>query len=193
MDSSKKLNKEDFNFFLNWLSNDSEKAGEEYELIRTRLISFFRVRNCVDLETLADETINRVALKLKTYDSPETIPKLALFHSFAKNIRLEYLKQSNREVSFEQKKIGFYAALPEVDGEQNDTIECFNNCLSNLNEDDRRILIEYYNKEKGEKIEARKKLSEDLGISINTLHIKIYRLRNDLKNCIEQCIEKKSL
>ncbi len=193
MSSIEKLEEEDFDFFLNWLSSDSKKANAEYEILRNGLIIFFRYHNCNDLEALADETITRVATKLKTYKSLKDIPKVPILRKFAKNIYHEYLRTSNREVSIEHIKTELYSNLQKNDDEQNVNVACFKKCLAKMSGENRKILIDYYRKEGSKKIEARKKLSEKLNIALSTLHVKVYRLRNDLKTCIEKCVEKKSL
>src|SRR4051794_35744276 len=58
------LDQSAFNELLNWFAPDLETAGQQYELIRQKLIALFRCRACVFPDELADETINRVARKL---------------------------------------------------------------------------------------------------------------------------------
>ena len=55
---------EQFSSFLEWLNPDFERAGEEYERLRFRLCRFFSLRGCNFADELADETINRVVLKI---------------------------------------------------------------------------------------------------------------------------------
>jgi hypothetical protein len=57
------LTREKFSSFLEWLSPDMDRAGEEYERLRFRLCTFFSRRKCSFADDLADETINRVILK----------------------------------------------------------------------------------------------------------------------------------
>src|SRR5512139_2426939 len=58
------LSPELFDSFLAWLHPDREQAGRRYEGIRLRLIKIFTCRGCSCPEDLADETINRVIVKL---------------------------------------------------------------------------------------------------------------------------------
>ena len=62
--TSKEITPDKFAGFLAWLAPDAETAGVEYERLRFRLINFFANRNCRFAEDLADETINRVLLKI---------------------------------------------------------------------------------------------------------------------------------
>ena len=59
------LSQEVFDALLAWLDSDREQAALKYEKIRGGLIKIFTGRACVEPEDLADETINRVAHKLK--------------------------------------------------------------------------------------------------------------------------------
>src|SRR6185436_20366300 len=59
----KEITSEAFASFLEWLSPDRDRAGEEYERLRFRLTTFFAQRHCRFPDELADETINRVILK----------------------------------------------------------------------------------------------------------------------------------
>src|SRR5689334_23839809 len=53
-----------FQELLDWLAPDPETAGQQYELIRQKLIALFQCRACAFPDELADETINRVVRKL---------------------------------------------------------------------------------------------------------------------------------
>jgi TIR domain len=56
-----------FHRLLNWFNeenDDQDSGGQKYEEMRQKLISYFDRRNCRSPEELADETLNRVALKL---------------------------------------------------------------------------------------------------------------------------------
>jgi dihydroneopterin aldolase len=59
------LSQETFDALLAWLDSDRDQAAMKYEKIRRALIKIFTGRACVEPEDLADETINRVARKLK--------------------------------------------------------------------------------------------------------------------------------
>ena len=60
------LNQEAFERLLACLDDDRERAGELYNKIRGKLISYFECRDCPFPEDHADETINRVARKLES-------------------------------------------------------------------------------------------------------------------------------
>ena len=52
-----------------------------------------------------------------------------------------------------------------------------------------RQMFEHYHCEKESgKTESRQSLAEQLGIALNTLRIRVYRIRVTLKMCIEECL-----
>ena len=65
---------------------------------------------------------------------------------------------------------------------------CLRNCLQTLSPDNRQLILQYYQGEKGEKIQNRKKLIERLGVPVNTLRMRALRLRERLQSCVEECL-----
>jgi DNA-directed RNA polymerase specialized sigma24 family protein len=59
-----------------------------------------------------------------------------------------------------------------------------------LSPDNRELILQYYNGEKGEKIQNRKKLLDRLGIPVNTLRMRALRLRERLQGCVEECLSR---
>ena len=187
-----RLQPEDFETLLGWLSTDRETAGTEYIKIREGLIRFFRYKGCSDSQTLTDETVNRVAEKIPTFDESKNVKKISIFYGFAVNVFREYLrseKQRNarlNEFSIEQR------SFSEPGDEQGEVkIECLNKCLAELSAEEREIFLEYYGQEKEKKSEARRKIAGRLQCEMNTLQVRIFRLRGVLAKCIEKCMKKK--
>src|SRR5688572_19620497 len=58
------LTRESLDGLLALLDADRERAGEEYEVLRARLVRIFEWRGSVAPEEHADETLNRVARKV---------------------------------------------------------------------------------------------------------------------------------
>ncbi len=194
MKKDKTLTQQDFDVLLGWLSADRDEAGVLYEKIRQGLINFFRFRGCIDPQSLADETINRVAVKVHSFDTSKDVKAATYFYGFALNVFREYLRIiQKREVSLDTEN------LPKTHSlwSQNETAEtdyrCLENCLSKLSTEDSRIVLQYYCKEKDGKNEVREKLAKSLEIKMPALHTKVFRLRKVLRECIEKCLEKKSL
>jgi hypothetical protein len=59
--------------------------------------------------------------------------------------------------------------------------------MARLSAEDRQLVLAYYEQEKHAKIDQRKKLAEQLGVGMNALRLRLYRIRETLQECVEQC------
>jgi DNA-directed RNA polymerase specialized sigma24 family protein len=183
------LTQEDFDALLNWLSENREEAGKKYEKIRNGLIRFFRFRGCADPYSLADETINRVALKLSTFDTSKNVKTITYFYGFASNVYLEYIRSpKNMEVQIESE---YFSSLKNfrAPAESNKQYDCLEDCLTKLPQEESSLVIQYYGLNKNERFERRKKMAEAMNLKIPALHTKVYRIRSVLRECIEDCLK----
>lgn len=187
------LTQQDFDALLAWLSADREEAGVLYERIRECLIRFFRFRGCVDPATLADETINRVALKISSLDGSKDVKTITYFYGFASNVFLEYARTAKaREVSLEAEDFIPHARLRAADEAPNVEFDCLEDCLMKLPREESALVVNYYRKDKSEKFEARRKLADALNLKLPALHTKVFRIRSVLRECVKKCLEKNS-
>ena len=187
------LTQEDFDALLDWLSADRDQAAVLYEQIREGLIRYFRFRGCADPPTLADETINRVALKVSTFDSSSNVKTITYFYGFASNIFLEYTKSvGKREVSLDSEEFSPLRNLRTAENAPDNECDCLEDCLIKLPPEDSLLVVEYYGKDKNEKIESRRKLAKAINSTMPALHTRVFRIRSVLRECIEKCLEKNS-
>ena len=176
----KQLTPEKFELFLRWLDPILEKAGEEYEKIRFRLMTFFSHRNCLFPEDLSDETINRVILKV----AEEPIEnKMAFCYGVAKNVYLESLRKEKLHSNVDDIDP---AAPPPVDAEFSD--DCLNKCLDELPGENKVLILDYFSEDKQAKIDSHKKISENLKTTQTALRMKIVRIKQKLKVCLKECM-----
>jgi DNA-directed RNA polymerase specialized sigma24 family protein len=186
------LTQEDFEELLAWLAPDREEAGKKYEEIRRGLIRYFRLRGCSDSADLADETINRVAVKISASDAKENIKTVAYFYGFASKIYLEHVsRKRNKEVPLEPDFYSNDTYLNQFIGDESKQMDCLEECLAKLPRGEGEIIVMYYSKDKSAKFEMRKKLAESLSLAPGALHVKIHRIKSALKNCVEKCVEQK--
>lgn len=68
-------------------------------------------------------------------------------------------------------------------------IECLNRCLQKLPPESRDLITRYHQGEPSDKA-RRKKLAQSLGIPINALRIRAYRIRAAIEECVENCLER---
>ena len=179
------LNQEAFDRLLGAFDVDRETAGRKYLEIRNNLTRFFEWRGCSFPEDHADETINRMA---KRVSEGEAI----LNHSgYAMGVARLLLLEINKGRQREQSALAEIGAAPDAYVPEDDSesrLTCLRSCLQTLSPDNRELILQYYQGEKGEKIENRKKLLDRLGIPVNTLRMRTLRLRERLQSCVEECL-----
>lgn len=179
------LNQEAFDKLLVAFDVDRETAGQKYLEIRNNLTRFFEWRGCSFPEDHADETINRMAKRVAEGEA-------ILNHSgYAMGVARLLLLEINKGRQREQTALAEIGNAPEVyvpedDGESR--LICLRSCLQTLSPDNRELILQYYQGEKGEKIQNRKKLLDRLGIPVNTLRMRALRLRERLQSCVEECL-----
>ena len=170
---------------LVWLDSDRERAGERYEQIRWRLITIFAARNCAVPEELADETIDRVARRVADIETNYTGDKALYFFGVANNVHHEYLKRPAPPESA--------VAIDEGDDDREQRHRCLEQCLGKLPADTREMLMRYYSQEKQAKIDLHKAMAGQMGVTINTLRLRVLRLKEKLQPCIKRCLERSDL
>lgn len=180
-----------FDELLNWLDADRDSAGSKYEKIRVRLIKIFACRGCCEADDLADETINRVTAKLGEIAESYSGDPALYFYGVAQKVHLEYLRKKPpvQEAAQGREPGGQTAwpAQPVEDVEQE--YACLEKCMDRLPPENRRLVLEYYQEEKRAKIDHRKMLADQLGIAVNALRIRAHRIRLQLQQCVESCLD----
>ena len=186
------LTQDAFETLLRWLDSDRDQAGRKYEEIRLRLIKIFTCRGFYEAEEMADETINRVTVKIaEVAGSYEGDPAL-YFYGVAQKVQLEYSRRP--QLTGADPNLNGYAdnsrfsPPPIVDDTEID-YQCLDRCLEELPPKNRRLVLEYYQHEKRGKIDHRKRLAEELGIAVNALRIRAHRIRRALQECVQHCLE----
>ena len=192
MPRDSQLPPESFDEILAWLDSDRDVAASMYLQLREDLERMFRRRLCSDPQGLVDETFDRVARKLHevkpTYDGD---PRL-FFYGFARNLVKEDLKKIKSYASLDEIP-PLLAPLPEAEHETEDMRrECLGSCLQHLSTEKRELILKYYAREKQAKIDHRAELARRLSISIGTLRVRVYRIRETLEKCIEDCLDVKA-
>ena len=176
------IHPEAFEKLLAWLDEDREKAGQKYEAIRHRLIKVLNYRGSLKAEELADETFDRVARKIDDVAGTYEGNPVFYFLNVANKV---YLEHSRKPLTVE---------LPEtlVQNESEDDFrphfECLKKCLNNLPAEHREFIVGYYREEKKAKINLHKQLAQDIGINVNNLHSRAFRLRAKLQKCVTECV-----
>lgn len=172
--------------FLSFLDADHDRAGEKYEGIQRKLITFFDCRRCLAPEHLADISINRI---IRRYFEGEVINTLMGYvYGVAKIVYLEYLaEQRNEQVM--QEHLTYTVEPAETDSEPDNLYVCFDSCMEELPKEDQEFIKQYYEEARRKKIDNRKLMAERLGISQNALVLRAFHIRKRLKRCIDKCLK----
>ena len=181
------LTQEAFDKLLLALGGDRDSGSQKYLEIRTNLTRFFEWRGCSFPEDHADETINRVAKKVA--EGEEILNPAGYVMGVARLLLLEIIKGRQREQSA-LAEIGNSSEVYVDSDDGESRLICLRKCLQSLSSDNRDLILQYYQGEKGEKIRNRKKLIDQLGIPVNTLRMRALRLRERLQACVEECVAK---
>jgi hypothetical protein len=170
------LDKKTFDKLLCWLDPDRDRAAEKYEKIRNRLIKILAARGCWVAEDLADQTINVVASKIDwLLEHYEGDPAL-YFYGVNKNILHDWLKKNPPP-----------APPPVPDNSEIERLcGCLEYCLADIPPEDSRIVLRYHEGDKQERINNRKQLARELGITLNALRIKVCHIHSRLRQLMEQ-------
>ena len=188
------LSSDAFNKLLNWLDEGVNSDGQKYLDVRQRLLDYFDRKNCLSPDDLADETINRVARRLDEEGFIESETPAKYFYITARFVFMEYLRDTqNQNVSIDETEGQQHLKkLATIESDEKETKEkmlnCLEKCTGKLDENNREIILRYYIGKEREKIENRRALAQDLGISINALSIRACRIRDKLETCVKQCI-----
>ena len=178
------ITQEQFDSLLSWLDPDRERAGKKYENIRTSLIRVFVSKGFNDAEDLADETINRVIIRLPDiHDTFEGDPA-RFFHGVARNIIRETYRR--KEVAVEVTVV-FVDEKPVTRVE----LECLDQCLKLLPGDKSDLILDYYLYEGHDKIEHHKRMATELGISEGALRGRAHHIRKDLEQSVKSMLSEK--
>jgi RNA polymerase sigma factor (sigma-70 family) len=172
--------------FLARLDPDRDRAAQCYEQVRSKLLTFFRCNNCWDAEDLVDETIDRVVRRLGEVDVHDL---MSFIRGVARRVVSETHKARIRVVSIDEVPERVRSDSTELEDRPltEKRHECLEKCLGQLAEHDRNLTLEFYRYDKSEKIENKKRIAEQMGITSANLRVRAYRIRKQLEDCITKC------
>jgi DNA-directed RNA polymerase specialized sigma24 family protein len=195
------LDADGFEKLLARLDPDRERAGAEYEVIRSKLVKFFRWRGWPRPEELVDETIDRVCRRLAEGEVIRQRDPFPYFHGVARNVLREaWQTREPKKTRHPPAGIDFprsandRAALDGVDeaAEFEARLGCLERCLENLDAAEQELIVRYYRGQGTELLERRRRMAEEMGIPLNALRIRACRVRLRLAACVEAALRRTS-
>jgi DNA-directed RNA polymerase specialized sigma24 family protein len=170
-----------------FLHPDRERAGEVFELLRLKLVEYFRSRDCLYAEELVDETLNRLAKKVA--EGEEIRDALRYCYGLARWVWVEHSRRLEiiNRVSIDDLPVApfvFQASLIRKEREA-----CFQYCLRELPAKDRELVVEYWDHENQSHRDARREIANRLKITMTALRIRVSRIKDKLQACFSDCLE----
>jgi DNA-directed RNA polymerase specialized sigma24 family protein len=166
--------------FLDLFGSDPTVAKTGYDRLRKALIRFFSRRGVLIADDLADEVILRVYSKFCGKTDIRNVSHYA--HGTAKLVMHEWLRAKEKDAELISNLPAF---LPEADS---DLRYCLNHCMTTcLSPEKLEILMQYAFKE-----QDRNELAASHGLNTRALALRVFRYRNALADCLEECVRSKS-
>ena len=188
------VNEGGFTQLLQWLDDGIESNGETYLEMRRRLVSYFDRRNRPFADDLADETLSRIAMTLQKAGAIAVRPPAKYCYVVAKFVLHEDIRRGRRSIQVDEARIrtsgDSRSTMPDAGREvplAERRLACLERCLERLKPEQRSLAIEYYRDSKRQKIDRRRDLAKNLGITMNALGIRACRIRNVLEQCVGDC------
>ena len=72
-------------------------------------------------------------------------------------------------------------------------LACLDRCAQSLPLETRTMILAYYEGKERARIENRRRLAEGLGVPMNSLRIRVHRIREKLEECLLNCLAKSAV
>lgn len=181
---------EEFEKLLAWLAS----AGRDYQTMHYRLTRIFISGGCDDAERLADEVMNRVAVRIDKVVSDYKGDPARCLQGFAEHVALEDLKDRKKRIDIERVEQSILPEEREQEEHERRKREredaALEKCMEELTGDESHLFRRYFQNDVKAKL-ARKKLAADLGITANALRIKAHRIGRRLRHCLDGCLDER--
>ena len=184
-----------FGRLFEWLDDGVDSDGETYLEMRRRLVSYFGRRHRLTAEDLADETLDRIAETLQRDGAITITPPAKYCYAVARFVLLEDFRRTRRQIRLDETSstrhlmtMGASSIGPAESAEiQEQRLECLERHLQELSPERRALVIDYYRDVRRQRIEHRREMAKQLGITMNALSIRVSRIRAGLEASVERC------
>lgn len=174
------VTQEQFDLLLAWLGADRDSAARKYETIRSGLVRIFISKGFSDAEDLADETINRVTVRLPNMRASYSGEPACYFHGVARNV----IRETRRRKEVASGEIeGRVEARFEISEEH----DCLGHCLNRLPDSKRDLILDYYLYEGHRKVQHHKQMATHLKISEGAIRSRAFQIKLSLEKCMRRC------
>ena len=158
---------------------DRDHGAERYEKIRQRIVRIYQAREgiCNRAEEVADKALERCGKKAKKLRQRYKGDPALYVYAIAKRVYKEILREQN---------VPPPSPPPKNDSDEVELRHAWlEHCLQLLKPQSRELVLCFYKGEKREKIENRKRMAAELGISSRALSLRILHIRRKLFECVK--------
>jgi len=181
------LTKERLDKLLLYLNSDRDRAGELYEILRLKLLQYFKRRSLAFAEELTDKTLDRLIRKIEEGEEILDVNRYCI--GLARWIWREF--QRNPEaLDISSVELTDNSVTPSESLLRKERKAFYYHCLQELERDDRELIVEYSHYENMSHQEARRVIAMRRKISLTALRVRVTRIRKKLKACYADCLEK---
>lgn len=194
MNKKLEITQEKFDRLLFWLDEDKDAAARKYHSIHRRLVQIFLARDVYPAEEFADKAMDIGVQKIEHLIEEYEGNKALFFYGVANNLVYEFLR-AQKEESLSDNLVSDHASLqfhpePESLGEENAENQniyyiYLKQCLKAQPTGSRNLLVKYFQYKKQKKSIYHKKIAKKLGISVNLLRTKVYRIKKSVEECVK--------
>jgi DNA-directed RNA polymerase specialized sigma24 family protein len=183
------LSEKAFSRLLARFNADPTLAGEEYEKLRARLIYFFQRHGCRIPAELSDETIDRIARKIEEGCAIADLSKFSFRVAWL--VLQEHWDDPRREWQQLDEGLSSSESNGEHNKEQNrklaeHRLECMKKCLESISPEDQELMVKNCTLKK----DGKEELAKAMGLTINALRLRVFRVRKKLGRCQEKCVRR---
>jgi DNA-directed RNA polymerase specialized sigma24 family protein len=184
-DPGRGLSAEGFANLLTRLGPDAERAVFSYENLHRALVSFFAWKGAATPEECADETLDRLASRLDEGVAVENPARFA--RGIARIVLLEHWRRPEAR-SMPLDDVASSQAVAEAAPDDDALGACLDRCLAALPPGSQELIREYYLCDGRARIETRKRIARELGVSESALRNRAQRVRDQLERCMKDCL-----
>lgn len=188
--TEKTSEKTNFDRLLDWLGSDPEAAGQKYEELRRTLHNYFRRKDVDDPASLVDEVMERVTRKVNDLVPVYVGDPGAYFLGVARIV----LKEWRRQPVPIELPLNLVDPTDVTSREHKEMLlQSMEECWQKRSPSEQSILYRYSIETSAVKIATvRGELAHELEMSLTALRVMVYRLRKEIRRCIEKLMAKKT-
>jgi len=182
---------------LAWFDPDRHMAARQYRQAYDKLTHYFQWRGSPTPEEDADQVMDRVARQLEEGKELPDRGSTAYLYGVALNVWRERRRKPAGDSLETAEAAAALSFDPEVQAQteaermrKERLIACLETCARRLPPESQRLVANYHGTESDKK--RRRQLAQGLGIGVELLRTRMYRIRLSLERCARACVERQA-